>query len=368
MACYRGEEREEDRMLKKGGDADAPVVTVAELPRMLPRAGFAGVLMGLANLVPGISGGTMLLAAGVYPQFIGSIAEVSRFKFRPASLVVLGTIVVAALAAIALLSGVVVRLVVGHQWIMYSVFIGLTLGGLPMVYALARPMRRATWIGAIAGFVVMAGIAVAQQAGMGAGAASGGTLVGLLLAGAAAAAAMVLPGISGSYLLLVLGQYVHILDSVDALKDAVAARDVAAALATWRVVVPVGIGVVVGIVGVSNLLKWVMARFEHATLGVLMGLLVGAVAGLWPFQERVAPVPGDVIKATVVTEENLSSFDPKDWGARPFRPSAAQVAGSVGLIAVGFGLTLVVARVSGSGSGRGDAGERPAEGGAAGAG
>ena len=348
-------------MLNSDTESGAPVVRVADLPRVLPRAGFAGVLMGLANLVPGISGGTMLLAAGVYPQFIGSIAELTRLRIRPASLAVLGTIVVAALAAIALLSGVVVRLVVDHQWVMYSVFIGLTLGGLPMVYALARPMRRSTWLGALAGFVVMAAIAMAQQMGAGAGGASGGTLVGLFFAGAAAAAAMVLPGVSGSYLLLVMGQYVHILDAIDAAKDAIAARDVAAALATWRVVVPVGLGVVAGIVGVSNLLKWVMGRYAHATYGVLMGLLVGAVAGLWPFQVRVPPAVGDVVKAMVVTEENKESFEPKDWGTRAFRPSAAQIAGSLGLIVAGFGVTLVVARVSGSAPRRGEGSQRPAE-------
>lgn len=342
-----------------GSGGDAPVVRAEELPRVLPRAGFAGVLMGLANLVPGISGGTMLLAAGVYPQFIGAIAEITRGKVRPASLAVLGTIVVAALSAIVLLSGVVVRLVVESQWVMYSIFIGLTLGGLPIVYGLARPMRRATWVGAVVGFAVMAGIAVMQQAGAGASASGGGTLVGLFLAGAAAAAAMVLPGISGSYLLLVLGQYVHILDGVDALKDAVAARDFAAAIATWRIVVPVGLGVVAGIVGVSNLLKWVMARFEHATYGVLMGLLVGAVVGLWPFQARVAPEVGQEIKGVVVTEENRASFEPKDWGSRSFRPSAVQIAGCAGLIGAGFAMTLVVARIGSGGSraGRGDSAE-----------
>jgi len=316
--------------------------------------------MGLANLVPGISGGTMLLAAGVYPQFIGSIAELTRLKVRLPSVVVLGTIAVSALTAIALMSGTVRDLVVNHQWVMYSVFIGLTLGGLPVVYALARPMRRATWVGAVVGFVVMAGIAVAQQMGLGASDAEGGTLVGLFLAGAAGAAAMVLPGISGSYLLLVLGQYVHILDAIDAAKDAVSAGDWAAALATWRVVVPVGLGVVAGIVGVSNLLKWVLARFEHATYGVLMGLLVGAVVGLWPFQERIAPKPGDVIKGAVVTAENAASFKPKDWSAKPFTPSAMQIAGCAGLIVGGFVVTLGVARMS-SGSRSRHAGERAAE-------
>ena len=65
---------------------------------LVTRGIFGGILMGLANLVPGISGGTMLLAAGIYPRFIESIADVTRFRFRFRSLLCLGSVVIAALA------------------------------------------------------------------------------------------------------------------------------------------------------------------------------------------------------------------------------------------------------------------------------
>ena len=103
------------------------------------RGAIGGVLMGLANLVPGISGGTMLLAAGVYPLFIESIAQVTRLRFRLHALVALGTIGGSAAVAILLLAGVMKSLVVEQRWIMYSLFIGLTLGGVPLVWRLAKP-------------------------------------------------------------------------------------------------------------------------------------------------------------------------------------------------------------------------------------
>ena len=90
-------------------DVSSPDESAAAL---LPRSVIGGVLMGLANLVPGISGGTMLLAVGVYPRFIQAIAEVTRLKPRKLSLVVLGVIVCAAGAAILLLAGPVKTLVV----------------------------------------------------------------------------------------------------------------------------------------------------------------------------------------------------------------------------------------------------------------
>jgi hypothetical protein len=108
---------------------------------------------------------------------------------------------------------------------------------------------------------------------------------------------------------------------------------------------PVGLGVVAGVVGVSNLLKWLLARHSNATLGVLLGLLLGAVVGLWPFQAGVEPTPGaTVIKGQLVTAENLADFDPEDWPIRYFPPSAGQMAGAVGLVLLGVAVTSLISR------------------------
>jgi len=107
--------------------------------RIAARGAIGGTLMGLANLVPGVSGGTMLLAAGVYPAFITAIAEVTTLRFRPRSLVLLGSVVAAAGIVILLMAGAVKGLVRDHRWIMYSLFIGLTLGGVPLLWRMARP-------------------------------------------------------------------------------------------------------------------------------------------------------------------------------------------------------------------------------------
>ena len=87
-------------------------------PTLVARSIFGGVLMGLANLVPGISGGTMLLAAGIYPKFIDAIAEITRFRFRFRSLLLLGCIAGAAGLGILLLAGVLKDLVVDFRWVM----------------------------------------------------------------------------------------------------------------------------------------------------------------------------------------------------------------------------------------------------------
>jgi putative membrane protein len=310
------------------------------------RGAVGGVLMGLANLVPGISGGTMLLAAGVYPRFVRAVAEVSTLRFVRSSVVVLATVVGAALIAVLLFAGAVKELVVHHRWIMYSLFIGLTLGGVPVVWRMVRPPTRAMWFGVVMGLGAMIVLAILQQSSTTSAGLAGGNTVILLVAGVAGASAMILPGVSGGYLLLVLGQYIPILSAIDAFKLALEAGDMAAAMEpTLRVLLPVGIGVVVGVAVISNLLRWLLAQHAKPTLGVLLGLLLGAVVGLWPFQRPVDPMLGEtIIKGQVVTADNVGELGPEDYPTTVFSPVASQVAGALALILAGGSVTLLISR------------------------
>ncbi len=313
------------------------------LPLLAGRGAFGGLLMGLANLVPGISGGTMLLAAGVYQGFIEGIANVSLLRFRRRELVLLAAIVGAAMVSILLFAGPIKDLVVHQRWIMFSLFIGLTLGGVPLVWRMAQPTTGRLWAGAAAGTALMVGIAAAG--GMEQGAGSGYAMS--VFAGTAGASAMILPGISGSYLLLLMGQYIPILDAVHTLKEGLSSRDLGLILASFHVVVPVGIGVVLGVVGLSNLLRWLLAKHAQLTLGFLLGLIVGSVLGLWPFQAGVEPALGAVVKGVVVTAESLPEIDPEDWPLARFTPSAPQVVASIALVVVGYAATWLIARLGG---------------------
>lgn len=305
-----------------------------------------GLLMGLANLVPGISGGTMLLAAGIYPRFIEAIADVTRLRLKPESLAVLGAVGGTAVLAILLLAGTIKDLVVGQRWVMYSLFIGLTLGGVPVVYRLLGTLTRRAAVSALAGFACMAALGFLQARGVTGVGGSDASIPMFFAAGLAGASAMILPGVSGGYLLLAMGMYVPILGGIDAFKTALSALDVAGLVdPTVGVVLPVGIGVVAGVVVVSQVLRWLLERYESATLGFLLGLLLGAVVGLWPFQEGVPPDLGTSWRGQVVTEAFLEELDPEDYPTRSFQPGVFQVAGSVALILLGLGLTLVVARV-----------------------
>lgn len=302
--------------------------------------------MGLANLVPGISGGTMLVAAGVYRRFIDAMSELTRLRFRADAISTLAIVIAGAAVAVVAGSGLISAALVEARWVMYSLFIGLTLGGAPVLWKLVRPARISSIIGLMAGFVLMLGVTMLQS-GQASGSGGADGMVRLALAGAAAASAMILPGVSGAYLLLLFGAYEPILAAISDTTDAVLAGDVAGVVGQLGVIVPVGIGVVGGVVGVSNILHFILHRYERTTLGFLLGLLLAAPAGLYPFVESVRPNVGDVIKGQIVTEETIDEYEPRDWPVRRFTPSAGHVLGALGLVIVGFGTTLVVARLGG---------------------
>ena len=233
------------------------------LSRLL-RTAVAGVLMGIANLIPGVSGGTMILAMGLYQEFIDSVADITRLRFSARRIVFLGVLGAFALGAIVALAKLILYLLFHHPTAMFSLFIGLTLGGAPLLLRALRPIRATAVISVAVGLALMIGVLLLRS-----GRGFPHNTVMDFVSGVVGATTMVLPGVSGSYMLLVMDQYERVIGSIDD--------------RNLMIIIPVGIGVVIGVVGLSNLLKLLLHRFRRPTIGVLLGILLGSVIGLWPF-------------------------------------------------------------------------------------
>jgi len=329
------------------------------------RTVLGGVLMGLANLVPGVSGGTLILAVGLYDRFVGSIARVTRMKPGRDDLVFLGILGAGAALAVLALSGPAVYLVTHHRWAAYSVFIGLTLGGVP---ALAREVpgpKAGEALAFLAALGLIAALAFASE-----GSALPSSALVLVLVGAVAASSMVLPGISGSYILVLCGLYEVVVGS---LRPAALSDDFSASAA---VLLPFGVGVVVGVGALSNMIRSALERGPRLTHAALLGLLVGSVLGLWPFQEPEHPfLVHDQGRAAVVdllegaqvsvvnerhgltlteeqaaelertfAQENADSLDALARDYVRFSPSTASILKALGLCLLGFLFTSRLAR------------------------
>jgi putative membrane protein len=333
--------------------ADERPVT-AKAPGLL-RTAAAGVLMGIANLIPGVSGGTMILAMGVYEEFIDSVADVTALRFSWRRVVFLLVIGGCAAGAILLLAGVILYLLFRHASAMYALFIGLTLGGAPLLARMLRPVRADVVVAALVGLGLMVGIWRLRE---------GGGLphnLGMdFVNGVVGSTTMVLPGISGSYMLLVMDQYERVVGAVDDLKAGLWPVDGGLLGASLHILIPVGIGAVLGIVGLSNLLKYLLHRYHRVTVGVLLGILLGSVLGLWPFgrtpsekalQRRPAAelrefaADWQIAGVEQVADADLAAHIRTSWAARGRGGySAGEIAAGVALAAAGFAGTYSVSR------------------------
>lgn len=262
-------------------------------PAPLPwlRSAIGGMLMGLANLVPGVSGGTMILIMGLYDAFISAVADITRFRFTRHGVLLIGIIVGVAGITIGSLAGPLGRLVATHPIAMYSLFIGMTWGGAPMLGRMIAPWTRGSGVALAIGVLIMIGIALmgsgseresdearlARKAAVARGEFELHPAYGLdVAAGLLGMSAMVLPGISGAYMLLLLGRYEQILAAISLGVKYMLSFGSEGDPAAFRILIPVALGMILAAVGVTNLLKWLLHHYERPTLACLLGILIGS--------------------------------------------------------------------------------------------
>lgn len=269
--------------------------------------GYLGVLlrgfaMGSADVVPGVSGGTIAFITGIYEELLNSIRMVGQPQLWRA---VLGLQVAEALRLvnftfmITLLTGIaaaIVTLAPGIEWLMtnqpvllWSFFLGLVLAS---VVTVSRKIPRWTlplWLALIVGTIGafwLVGLVPTQTPEV---------WWFLILSGALAICAMILPGISGSFILVLLSKYQFFINAVNQ-------RDlVSISLA--------GIGAVVGIVSFSQVLSWLFRRYHDLTVALLTGFMLGSLRKVWPWKEVLATITdrhGDLIPT--VERNILPSF------------------------------------------------------------
>ena len=246
---------------------------------------YAGLLarggcMGVADTVPGVSGGTVAFVSGIYEELVESLARLGPARLRdlveggPAAfwrslngnflLAVFG----GALVALFAVAEVMNWLLNTHRTLLWAFFFGLILASVPLVLARMQRWRpvHLLWVGA--------GIAVGLGVTLMAPGSTPEALWMVFLAGMIAISAMVLPGLSGSFLLLLMNQY-------ETMVVAVVERDVV-------MILTFGTGAVIGILSVSRALAALYRRHHDATIALLTGFMFGSLNALWPWQQGSA--------------------------------------------------------------------------------
>lgn len=244
-----------------------------------------GFMMGAADIVPGVSGGTVALIFGIYEQLLGSIrtgakglgclvkGDVAGFvaKLKEVDWLFLIPLGVGILAAVAALSSLIEGLLEEEPEAMAGLFFGLVLASISVAWGLlgARGREQMLIVGGV-------GVVVAFLLGLQSGQVADPPIWAFFFAGAVAICAMILPGVSGSFLLLMIGMYPAVLGAVHD-------RDFAA-LGVLMV------GIVVGLAAFSNVLGWLLDHYRDLVLASLIGLMAGSLRVLWPWPHGVGVV------------------------------------------------------------------------------
>ena len=236
-----------------------------------------GMVIGLANIIPGVSGGTMMVSMGIYDTLIHCITHL--LKAFKKSLLTLLPYALGMVAAIVGLSFAIEYLFAHYPLPTNTAFIGLILGGLPVIVKRLRGSRqRPGALGGVLFCLFFALIVVLQILGESGGQAvavtlSAGQVLKLLFIGMIASATMVIPGVSGSMILMLLGYYEPMISSVKGLAEALAAGQWPLVLHNMGILLPFGIGIVIGIFAIAKLIEVLLARWEGVTYCAILGLV-----------------------------------------------------------------------------------------------
>lgn len=237
-----------------------------------------GAVIGIANIIPGVSGGTMAVSMGIYDKLISSVTHLFK-EFKKSVLFLLPV-------GIGMLIGIV-GLSMLIEWMLDAIpiqtnllFIGLILGGIPAVWGRVKgvSIRPQHIVGCLVFFALVVVLAVMDGTEGRAADLSFGLLncFKLLGVGIIAAATMVIPGVSGSMMLMLMGYYNPVIETINDFVKALLAFDIQGILSGCGVLVPFGIGVVVGIFGIAKLIEILLSKFPHVVFWCIIGLILAS--------------------------------------------------------------------------------------------
>ena len=237
-----------------------------------------GMVIGIANIIPGVSGGTMMVSMGIYDKLIHCITHLFKeFKKSVLFLLPIGIGMVIAIAG----SSFGLTYLFEHFPIQTNLlFIGLILGGLPAIWKNVggKKIKVGHIIAGLLFFVMVVGLAaVGETEGASADLSlNAGTVLQLFVVGIVAAATMVIPGVSGSMMLLLMGFYHPVLNAVKDFFTALASMDMDGILAGCGILVPFGLGVVAGVFAIAKLVEFIFERFPLYAYWAIIGLIVSS--------------------------------------------------------------------------------------------
>lgn len=242
-----------------------------------------GVMMGVANIIPGVSGGTMAVSMGIYDKMIHAATHiVSEFK---KSMKLLLPIVLGMVIGIVVLARILEFMFARMPFQTNMLFVGLIVGGLPAITkkVKGKTIRLGHILVCVLFFAVVAGLAMlGEQEGSAADLSFNlVNIVKLLGVGVVTSATMVIPGVSGSMMLMLMGYYNPVLNTINDFIDNLVQFNMPGILEGCKVLVPFGIGVVVGIIAIAKLIEIIFRKFPEHAYWAIIGLIAASPVAIF---------------------------------------------------------------------------------------
>ena len=253
-----------------------------------------GMAMGISDLIPGISGGTIALLLGIYRDFISSLKSINyksfiyliRLDFKKLNnqlnLCFLLPVFFGILLSIFIFSSLISFLLLDYKVLLFSFFFGLIFFSSIRLISGLKPTSTLDFLTVFVGLVI--GLSFFFVSSL----STSNSIFSIFLAGFIAISAMLLPGISGSYILLILGKYEFMLDSISSFN--------------WINILIFSFGAVTGILSFSKMIHYLLNNYYRSTIFFLSGLMMGALNKVWPWQldNKIVLPEGDILMPCII--------------------------------------------------------------------
>jgi putative membrane protein len=289
-----------------------------------------GMAMGAADVVPGVSGGTIAFISGIYEELLGSISNVNfdlfntlkNEGFNAAWKQLNGSFLLSLFLGIFIsifsLAQAIKYLLENEPILLWSFFFGLVLAS---VIYIAKQLSKWNSISVL--ILILAAFLAYYITTLNPLVSENTSLLFMFLSGAIAICAMILPGISGAFIMVLLGAYKPIL-------SAVSDRD-------YKTVTAVFLGAIVGLLSFSKVLKWLFANYKNYTLAVLTGFIAGSLNKIWPWKETLTWRTNSHGIKVAFNQQSVSPFSFE---------GDSQLMMAIVLIIVGFSLILIMEKLA----------------------
>ena len=292
--------------------------------------GLKGMAMGAADVVPGVSGGTIAFISGIYEELLGSISNVNfdllktlkQDGFKAAWKEVNGnfllSLFIGIFVSIVSLAKAIKYLLENEPVLLWSFFFGLVLAS---VIYIAKQITKWNFVAILA--LILGSFLAYYITTLNPLVSENSSILFMFIAGAIAICAMILPGISGAFILVLLGAYKPVL-------AAVYDRD-------YKTVAAVGFGAIIGLLAFSKVLKWLFTHYKNYTLAVLTGFIIGSLNKIWPWKETLTWRTNSHGVEVPFNQQSVSPFS---------YVGEAELTMAIILATIGFGLILLMEKLA----------------------